>query len=265
MDNSFLVPVQDWNDAVVASMTYVSNGVAGFLPKLLGAIIVIVVGWVLAYFAKRLLVSLLGAIKFDNLAEQLGLTEFLQRAGYKMTPKEALAEIVRWLVVIVFLLAGISILGFPTVTSVLNGILAYIPNVVVAVLILTGGLLLANFLADILRGTLKSLDIASADMMAQVAKWILIVFTVLAVIRQLEIVPDLINILFIGIIGATALAFGLAFGLGGRDVASKMLNEWYENTRKLTQEAKSRAAARPQEPSPRVPTPVREDTRGGKR
>lgn len=231
--DSLLYPVRTWDDAVLTAITRLLTGISAILPNLLGAIIIILLGFLAGGIVKQLVRQLFRMVHLDTLADRVGFDEFLRRAGFGVTPIEAMAQCVRWFVIISFILAGLSVLGLPAVTEVLHDIVSYIPRVVAAVLILTGGLLLANFLEDLLRGTLKSMRLSMANSMAGIAKWMLVVFTVLAVIRQLEIVPDLVNILFTGIVGAIALAIGLMFGLGGKDVASRIMEEWYAGIKEL--------------------------------
>lgn len=225
--------VESWDEAVLTSVTNLYNNIAAIIPNIIGAVVVLILGWIIALLVKRIVIVILNLVHFDEIAKRVGLNTFLDRASFRISPKEAVGEVVKWFIVVAFVLAALSILGLPAVTEMLNSIVGYIPKVIAAVLILTGGLLIANIVQDLLRGALKSFGVDVSDLMASVARWILVVLTILAVIRQLEIVPDLINVVFIGLIGAVALAFGLAFGLGGKDVASKMLSEWYESMRRM--------------------------------
>lgn len=231
-DDRLMYPVQTWNDAVVTSSTNLFTGIAEVIPSLIGAIVIIILGWILAALVKSFTKRVLDIIHFDHIASRVGVDKFLHQAGFPTSPKEAASELLRWFVIITFVLAGLSILGIPAVNDVLTSIVDYIPKVIAAVFILAGGLLLANFLSDVLRGSLRSMNLSVADTLAGVAKWMLIVFTVLAVIRQLEIVPDLVNIIFMGIVGGVALGFGLMIGLGGKDVANDVFRDWYNRLKR---------------------------------
>lgn len=230
--DSLLYPVNSWNDAVLTSTTNLLNGIAAAVPSIIGAIVVILLGWIFAAMAKSFFKRVLDIMNFDRIASRVGVDTFLKEAGFPTSPKEAATELLRWFIIVSFVLAGLSILGIPAVNEVLTNIVDYIPKVIAAVFILAGGLLLANFLSDVLRGSLRTLELPVADTLASVAKWMLIVFTVLAVIRQLEIVPDLVNIIFMGIVGAVALGFGLMIGLGGKDVTNDIFREWYTKMRR---------------------------------
>lgn len=231
-DESLLYPVNSWNDAVLTSTTNLLSGITAAVPSIIGAIVVILLGWIFAMMAKSFFKRALDIMNFDRIANRVGVDTFLKEAGFPASPKEATTELLRWFIIVSFVLAGLSILGIPAVNEVLTNIVDYIPKVIAAVFILAGGLLLANFLSDVLRGSLRTMQLPVADTLAGIAKWMLIVFTILAVIRQLEIVPDLINIIFMGIVGAVALAFGLMFGLGGKEVANDMLREWYNRMKR---------------------------------
>lgn len=225
--------VSSWNDAVVTASTNLLNGIAVVIPSLIGALIVLIIGWILAGWAKMFVKRALDTLRFDSFGERTGVTKFLHEAGFQVSPKEMLGQLVRWFIIISFFMASLSILGLPVVEDVLRGIVGYIPNVIAAVLILAGGIILASFISDVLRGTFRGMQVRMADTLADVAKWILVVFTVLAVIHQLKIVPNLIDILFTGVVGGLALGFGLMVGLGGKDVMNDIFRDWYNRMKKI--------------------------------
>ncbi len=232
MQTNVLYPVSSWNEAIVTASANLLNGIVAIVPSLLGAIVVLLIGWILAIWIKKFVKSGLAVVRFDAAASRMGIGSFLGEAGYHASPKEAVADIIKWFIIISFFLASLSILGLPVVADALNKIIGYTPKVIAAVLILTGGLLLADFLSNVMRGTLRTMQIGLAATLATFAKWVVIVFTILAVIRQLEIVPDLINILFTGVVAALALGFGLMVGLGGKDVANEIFRDWYNKVRR---------------------------------
>lgn len=231
-DETMYYPINSWNDAVLNATANLLNGILDVIPAIIGAIVVFLVGWLLAIWVKAALRHLFDMLQLDSLADKLGMTHFLRASGYHNPPKDALASVAKWFIIVVFFLAALTIIGLPVVGDALNQIILYIPKVIAAVLILVGGLILADFLSNVLRGTLKTMEFQMAGTIANLAKWVLIVFTVLAVIRQLDIVPDLINILFTGIVGALALGIGLMVGLGGKDVMNDIFRTWYDRMKR---------------------------------
>jgi hypothetical protein len=165
------------------------------------------------------------AARVDHAVERLNLAEKLKRLGIEMTVSRFIGELVQWFLVLVFLMAATDILGLTQVTEFLNSIILYIPNVVVATIILTIAFLLGNVSYTIVRGSTRAAGLMSATLLATLIKWAIIVFGLLAALIQLGIAASLVNTLFIGVIAALSLAFGLSFGLGGKDEAAIILKK----------------------------------------
>lgn len=215
MENIGVSIVNALNDAVKLILT--------FIPRLVGFLVILIVGLILATLVSKGLTLLLRKVGFDRLANRLGLTRFEQRMGIRMDPAGVLGTIAYWFVLLIFLIPAADALGLPTVSNILNALVAYIPNVFVAILVLFLGMLAATFVADIVRGATASANIGNPNIFAGIARWAIIGFAALIALEQLKITPDLINELFGAIVAAAALAFGLAFGLGGQDAARRWL------------------------------------------
>jgi hypothetical protein len=201
---------------------YISHTLAriiDFIPNVLGGIIVVCIGLILASILKRILLALLS---FFRLASILQHTKLMNKSEVKVW-EEVLAEVLRWTVVIMFLIPALEIWGLSRATLVLNNFLFYLPNVIVAVVIGFVGIIISNLIADLVRQSIHTLGASSSNALALGAKSILIFFTVLVAMNQLGIAQDLVKILFTGIIFMVALAGGLAFGLGGKDTAKDIL------------------------------------------
>ncbi len=219
-----MATVTNWGDAILASFINAVNLILTFIPRIIGFLVILLVGWLLAIAISKAVVWLLRRIGFDNMANRIGLTRFDQRVGLHLDPAGVLGKIVYWFILLIFLIPATDALGLPAVSSILNQLVAYIPNVFVAILVLFLGTLAATFVADIVRGFTSGTNIGNPNIFANVARFAIIGFAALIALEQLQIAPALINELFGGIVLALAIALGLSFGLGGQDAARRWLN-----------------------------------------
>jgi hypothetical protein len=200
-------------------------GIVDFLPRFLVAVIVLVVGLILAVTIARLIKSLLQSAKVDEMGNRMGLDQVSARTGVQMSIAGAIAWLVKWFVLIVIFLGAADILGLDQISNFLRDILGYIPDVVAGAAILMAGLLLARFLSRLVRHSVQAAGLASADLLAAVTQWAIVVFTVLATLQQLGVAPAFVQTLYTGFIAMIAIAGGLAFGMGGREHASRVLDK----------------------------------------
>ncbi len=214
----------NFGEAVISALGHALDLVLVFVPLLLGFLLILLVGYIIAAALSKAVTFLLRKIGFDNLANRIGLTRLEQNMGVRLDPAGVLGKIVFWFIFLVFLVPATNALGLTAVSGILNTMIAYIPNVFVAILVLFLGTLAATFVADVVRGTTASANIGNPNLFANVARYAIIGFAALIALEQLQIAPALLNILFTAIIGALAIAFGLAFGLGGQDAARRWLN-----------------------------------------
>ena len=192
-----------------------------FLPDLFGGLLILIIGLVVANLLKGILLTLFAFLKLERLFQQ---SKAVEKGEVKLW-EEVIAEIVRWTVVILFLIPTLQVWGLSEAITVLNQVLFYIPNVIVAVVIGFVGLISSNLVANVVRRTIKTLGSTTANTLAVFTKSVIVFFTILVVLNQLGVAQDIIRILFTGIIGMLALAGGLAFGLGGKDIARDLLSE----------------------------------------
>jgi len=214
----------NFGEAVISALGHALDIVLVFVPLLLGFLLILLVGYIIAAALSKAVTFLLRKIGFDNLANRVGLTRLEQNMGVRLDPAGVLGKIVFWFIFLVFLVPATNALGLTAVSGILNTMIAYIPNVFVAILVLFLGTLAATFVADIVRGATASANVGNPNLFANVARYAIIGFAALIALEQLQIAPALLNILFTAIIGALAIAFGLAFGLGGQDAARRWLN-----------------------------------------
>ena len=211
-------------NAVVTSFAAALALLFTFVPRLIGFLVILLVGWLVATALQKALTFLLRKFGFDRIATRIGLNRVEQSMGLRMDTAEILGKVVYWFVFLIFLVPAVNALGLTSVSNILNTIIAFIPNVFVAILILFLGTLAATFIADLVRGAMSRTSIGNPSLFANLARIAIIGFAALIAIEQLGIGQSLLNILFTAIMGALALAFGLAFGLGGRESAQRLLN-----------------------------------------
>jgi len=220
---NIMIVLADWGTAIFNALANAVNLILTFIPRLIGFLVILIVGLIIATVVSKALTFLLRKVGFDRLAERIGLTRFDQRMGVHLDPAGVLGKVVYWFILLIFLVPAADALGLPAVSNILNTLVAYIPNVFVAILVLFLGTLAATFVADIVRGATASANIGNPSIFAGIARWAIIGFSALVALEQLKIAPDLINELFGAMVAAVAIAFGLAFGLGGQDTARRWL------------------------------------------
>ena len=217
--------IQTWAEVITTSLQTLWVGFIGFLPSLLGAIVVFIIGWMIATLLGKLAKQIVQTLRIDQILSKMNLKRNLERANLKLDSGKFIGELVRWFFIIVFMMAATDILGLSQVTDFLKQVILYIPQLMVAVLILLAALLIANFLEKLVRASVEAAGLKSANFLAMVTKWAILIFAILAALLQLGIVPALIQTLFTGIVAALVVSAGLAFGLGGRDMATQILNK----------------------------------------
>jgi hypothetical protein len=246
-------PIQDWSDAIFAALTNALNGFITAIPLIVGAIVIIVIGWIISNLVARLVRELLARAGADRVfAEHGGAVYGAQSKQFK--PSVVASEIVKWIIRFVFLVAAANVLGMPQVSTLLNQVLLWIPNLLVAAVILLVAPLIGRFLRGLIEVGAGNMGFTNAPLLGRIAEMAVIAFAVLIAIDQIGIAADLLNILFMGVVGALALAFGLAFGLGGRDVAARITERWYEGTQAAADKVRAAAEAeQPRESRPATP------------
>jgi hypothetical protein len=203
--------------------------IVAFLPKLAAALGILIVGLAIAKMIERGTDMALHKIGFDRWMQEGGVTEALERAGTRLDPSTVLAKLVFWTVTLLVILLAATTLGISAVSVLFAEILNYIPNVITAVIVLVLGILFGEFVKDLVLASAGALP--GGIGLARAAKGAIILLTVFMALEQLDIAQDIVVVFFIAVVGAAALATGIAFGLGGRDVAARITEEWYERTR----------------------------------
>lgn len=212
-------------DIIQDSITAFTRGIVGVLPNILAAIVILIVGWIIAKVLKVWSGRLLKVVKFPTLTKRAGIDEFLAKGAIKQSPSDVVGVLVYWLVMLIVLMTAINALGLEVASELLNQILLYIPNIIVAVIVVTVGLYAANFIAALVRTAAANAGIEEAGLVAALSRWALIIFTLALALDQLRIGRDIVSYGFLIIFGAAALAAALAVGLGAREVVGGYLSE----------------------------------------
>jgi small-conductance mechanosensitive channel len=203
----------------------------GYIPQLIGALIILIVGYFIAKALQAIVGRVLEGVGFDRWMERGGIKQFFDRADTEHTPHSILGRLVFWFVFIIAITMAADALGIPQVSAVLAQLIAYIPSIIAAILILILAALLANFLSSIVRGATGS------DILASVARYAIIVYAVFAAVTQLGIAVELTAPTFLIVLGAVALAAAIAFGLGSREVAQDIIEKAYNRRDEVTDDS----------------------------
>ena len=217
--------VQTWVDVISYSLQNLWQGFISFLPTFLGALIIFFVGLVIAAGLGKIVEKLIDALKLDRLLEQLGLGKVLERADVRLHSGRFVGVLIQWFFIIVTLLAVSDILNLLAFSDFLKQVLLYVPNIVIAVLIMLAGVVMATFLAKLVRASVLAAKLHAAYFLGTLTRWSVLVFAFLAALSQLGVAGALVNTLIMGFVAMLAIAGGLAFGLGGRDVAAAWLEK----------------------------------------
>jgi len=217
--------ITNWWDTFVLSFQNLWLGFVNFLPRLIGAFLVFVVGWVIAVILAKIVETAIKFLRVDQLLEKIGTKKVFERANIELNTGKFLGALVKWFLIIVFLMTATDILGLPQVTDFLMSVLYYIPQIVIAAIILIVAVLLANFVYKVVKASIEAAGLAAAATIAAIAKWAILLFAFFAALMQLQIAVFPIQTLFTGVVFMLALAGGLAFGLGGKESASKIIDK----------------------------------------
>jgi hypothetical protein len=217
--------VQDWSIITLEALQGAWRGFLMFLPRLIGALIVLVIGWFLAVGLGKLVAEILRQLKFNKIFERVGWREALQKAELKVNPSEFIGAICKWILIIVFLLASVEILGFVQFAAFLKGVVAWLPNLIVASAIFVVTVILTDILEKVLKASVKKMGVSYAGFLGVSIRWAIYIFATLAILLQLGVTPTIINTFIKGFVAMISLAFGLAFGLGGKDAAAQFIQE----------------------------------------
>lgn len=217
--------VSDWSSTTLNSLSASWDRFITAWPAVIGAIVVIIIGVVVAAILRWAVETVLKAISIQRFFEQIMFAQILKKAGINNDISHITASFVWWVTIIMFILPAASLLGLRQVSDVLDSIINYLPNVGVVAVLIFFGAIFADFLDKVVRATASTVGTATSQVLGTSTRWIIYIFTALLALSQLGIPYGLYNTLFIGLVAALALGFGLSFGLGGKDGAADLIKK----------------------------------------
>ena len=218
--------IQDFGSTLMASLALAMSTMFAAVPKVLGFVIILVVGWFVASLIAKAVGVILRTVRFNDLAQRAGLTGFVKKMGVETDASSFIANIAKWFIRLIVLVVAFDALGLPAVSDVLRQLLLWLPNLVVAMVVLVVAGLAADALSKLVRGATAQGGFSNPDTLATVAKVAVWAFAIIIAVNQIGVAATLVNTLLMATVGALALAFDLAFGLGGREAAAALLSEW---------------------------------------
>lgn len=217
--------IQEWSDATSKVLQSSWQMFLAFIPNLLGAIIIFVIGWFIALGVGRLITEILARLKIDKFFERTGWKEALEKAEISVSLSEFVGAIIKWILVIVFLLPAVEILGLPQFAGFLTKFVAWLPNLVVAVIVFVVAVILADILEKIVKASVNKIGVGYARFLGESIRWAIYIFAGMAILRQLGVATTIVDTLVKGLVAVIVLSFGLAFGLGGQEAAARAIEE----------------------------------------
>jgi hypothetical protein len=223
--------ITDWGAAMMTSLAAAMALFFSAIPKILGFAVIVIVGWVLASLVERGVAAILRAVRFNDLAARSGLADFVNKMGTGTDSSGMIGLVVKWFIRLIALVVAFDALGLPAVSDVLRQLLLWLPNVVVALVVLVIGGLAARALSNLVRGAAAEGGLGNPDFLAKLASVMVWAFAIVVAVNQIGIATTLVNTLFMAFVGALALGAGLSFGLGGKDTAAEIVRNWYAKAR----------------------------------
>ena len=221
-----IAPITDTGTAVITGLAAAIAAFMTALPSVIGAILLLIIGWIVAGFIGGILAKFLRTIRIDDLAERSGIAGFLRKAKVRADAAGVIGGLVKWYVRLVFILMAANAVCLTAVSGIVNQVLGFIPNLLVAILIVGVFSWLATTAKDLVTGAVETAGLPNANGLGMLTFVTVLAFGIVAAANQIGVAATLINTLFMGVVGALALAFGLAFGLGGREQAAQIWADW---------------------------------------
>ncbi len=213
----------DWYSVTMSALRGLWVGFLEFIPSLIGAIAVFLIGWLIAAVIGKIVTEILKRVKFDRLFENKILKEAMEKADLKAGASTFVGVIAKWVLVLVFLSVSADILGLNQFSFFLSEVLIYIPNVIIAALIFIAAIIISDILEKVVRTGVEGAKINYGGIVSAIVRWSIWIFAVFAILYQLNVAPAVLQTLLQGIVGLLVISMGLAFGLGGKDVAAEIL------------------------------------------
>ncbi len=224
--------MSEWQAVLLEPAKTVLSQVGQFLVNVLLVIIILIVGWLIAKLIKTVVTKVLKAVKLDELSDRIELDNLLAKGGITYTLSELIGVVIYWLIVLITFVVAINAIGLTVAAELLNRVILYVPNVFAAIFILILGMFIATLLRNIVVTATSNAGVAQAKLLAKIVEIIVVVFSILIALDQLNIGADIIKLTITVLLASSGLALALAFGLGSKDTAGKLFAEWVEKLRK---------------------------------
>jgi len=215
----------DWNVVVMTPVTEMLARIAGFLPTLLGVLVILIVGWIIAGALKNLVVKVLKLIQLDTATEKAGLGDVLRRGGIRQTLSELIGVLIYWLIMLLVFMTALNAFGMTVAASLLDKVILYIPNVIAAVFILALGIFFSSMIGTVVRTASSNAGITQAKFLGQLTQTLIMIFASIITLEQLNIASSVLNFAINIILASFGLALAIAVGLGSKDIAGKMIQD----------------------------------------
>ena len=215
--------VFDWYELIVEALKDLLQGFLTFTPKLIGAVVIFIIGWFIAIAVGKIVATVLRKLNLNRFFEKGSIKGILEKSEFKLDISGFIGTIFKWIFVVVFLLVAVEILELEQFGVFLTNVLDYLPNVIVAVLIFVVAVIIADILEKIVRAAVEGVKSGYGNWVGIIVRWSIWLFAIFAILYQLKVAPGLIQTLLSGIVGLIVIAGGIAFGLGGKDVAAEIL------------------------------------------
>lgn len=217
--------LQDWGGAVSDAWSNIITRVINFVPNIVGAVLILVLGWIVAILLAKIVDQILRWLQLPTVFKEAKIEDLVKKTGAKLDTVGLISALVKWILILVVFIAAVETLKLTSISSFLDTVLGYAPAVVAAAGIFLVGVILAHFLGNVVEGAVRAAELSHAGTLGSIARWSVWVFTLLAVLSQLGIAEGLIRTLFTGFVAMLAIGGGLAFGLGGQGVAREVLEK----------------------------------------
>jgi len=222
--------LQTWSEVLSQSFQSLWVGVVSFIPNLIVAIIIFIIGWVISALFGRVISQIISSLGVDKVLRRTGVEKTMNKAGFQLNSGKFIGALVKWFVIIVFLVASFDVLGLTQVNEFLRQvILLYLPRVIAAVLILLVAAVIAEAVENVVKGSAKMADVKVSHFLGVMSRWSIWIFAVLMALYQMGVASAFIQTIFTGLVVAFSLAIGLAFGLGGKTAAGDAIETFKKN------------------------------------
>lgn len=222
--------LETWSQVLSQSFQGLWIGVVSFIPNLIVALIIFVIGWIISALLGRLIAQIIHSLSVDKVLRKTGIEKTLNKAGFQLNSGKFIGALVKWFVIVVFLVAAFDVLGLVQVNQFLQQVvLLYLPRVIAAVLILLVAAVIAEAVESLVKGSAKMADVKVSRFLGVIARWAIWIFAILMALYQMGVASTFIQTIFTGLVVALSLAIGLSFGLGGKEAAGDVIDKFRKN------------------------------------